>query len=149
MMSLEVIESIAVKAGARAAREGKRPFVFFRHDEATILRTSKGVPFLGSLEPKGWRPVERVGSVAFPLFVDSCGFGADDEPALTQAQYLRKLEESLRSAHDEDAKATYGFAVVQAGQFQVYVGAFIQDASFEGNQEEYEAKAEELDADEL
>lgn len=46
------------------------------------------------------------------MFVDSSGFGAEDEPALTIKQFY------------EQVKAGLGYAVIEAGQFQVYVGVF-------------------------
>lgn len=52
------------------------------------------------------------------LFVDSSGFGADDEPALTANQFDKKLAEIV-SQH-----GTVHTAITDSGQFQVYVGIF-------------------------
>jgi hypothetical protein len=54
------------------------------------------------------------------LFVDSSGFGAPDEPAYTQSQFMNKLNELL----DKHGKVTT--TITDAGQFQVYVGVFIK-----------------------
>ena len=45
-------------------------------------------------------------------FVDSSGFGAEDEPALTISHFLQKV------------KAGYYYGITGEGQFQVYVGEF-------------------------
>ncbi|HDY89155.1 MAG TPA: hypothetical protein ENH82_13700 [bacterium] len=46
------------------------------------------------------------------LFVDHSGFGANDEPALTADQFLEKVKEG------------FGYAIVEQGQFQLYVGVY-------------------------
>jgi len=45
-------------------------------------------------------------------FVDSSGFGADDEPALTFNKFLDKV------------KVGYFYGIREAGQFQVYIGEY-------------------------
>jgi hypothetical protein len=65
------------------------------------------VPMLGDKVPRGWRRTSRQ-----PLFVDSSGFGAPDEPALTQEQFLDAL--TIGKA----------YGVIEAGQFQVYVAEY-------------------------
>ena len=47
------------------------------------------------------------------FFVDSSGWGQEDEPALTINQFLKKI------------KAGKYYAIIEAGQFQVYVGEYI------------------------
>lgn len=56
-------------------------------------------------EQDGWNLVDE-------LFVDSSGFGQPGEAALTIEQFYGRI------------KAGYGYGVVDAGQFQVYVGVF-------------------------
>lgn len=63
------------------------------------------------MEVKGYELIER-------LFVDSSGFGAEDEPALTVSQFERKVHEIL------DIHGTVTAKIIDAGQFQVYVGLF-------------------------
>lgn len=57
------------------------------------------------------------------LFVDSSGFGADNEPALTQSQFEREITATLTEHGPLFATIT------RAGQFQVYVGLFKKDTS--------------------
>ena len=47
-------------------------------------------------------------------FVDSSGFGREDEPALTVDQFLAKV------------KAGRFYAVTDIGQFQVHIGEYIE-----------------------
>lgn len=111
MMGIETIKQMSREAGERAAREGKRPYLL---DDGEI-ETLPPFPFpnLGSYVPDGWEEVER-------LFVDASGFGADWEPALTVEQFKDELRE-------REGKG-YGYAIVEAGQFQVYVGVFKRSA---------------------
>lgn len=101
MMSLESIRSMAEEAAVEAARESKQPYVAFEDKDTGVFRC----PFLGDYIPDGWEETDE-------LFVDASGFGADDEPALTKEQFINKV------------KSGYGYAVSQAGQFQVYVRVF-------------------------
>jgi hypothetical protein len=57
---------------------------------------------------KGYSEIET-------LFVDSSGFGSDNEPALTQEQLENKLKHLLA-----EHKMLYAF-ITNAGQFQVYI----------------------------
>lgn len=52
------------------------------------------------------------------LFVDSSGFGADNEPALTQSQFEKEITALLK-----EHGRLHAF-ITGAGQFQVYVGLF-------------------------
>lgn len=113
MMSLETIRDLSREAARKAARAGKVPFTVEAEDIADLK--SKGAsaagkmfPFLGSYVPKGWKRTEREAL----FFVDSSGFGDPGEPAMTISQFYEALE------------AGKGYAVIEAGQFQVYVGEF-------------------------
>lgn len=64
-----------------------------------------------TMELKGYRLIEE-------FFVDSSGFGADYELALTKENFLVKLTELLKEHGQLTAKITGN------GQFQVYVGLF-------------------------
>ncbi len=64
-----------------------------------------------TMEIKGYTLIEE-------LFVDSSGFGADDEPALTQSRFEVKMLELL------EAHGSLYATITNAGQFQVYVGLF-------------------------
>lgn len=112
MMSLQAIQAESASAARKAAREKKTPFMLWPQDVARMkTEIADGrlpaipFPFIGSYVPKGWREVER-------YFVDASGFGREGEPALTVRQFVEKLEPD------------YGYAITEAGQFQVYVGKF-------------------------
>ena len=47
------------------------------------------------------------------FFVDSSGWGEEGDPALTLDQFLKKI------------KAGRYYAVIEAGQFQVFVGEYV------------------------
>lgn len=111
MMSPGVIHDMALKAARKAAREKRVPLVLEAEDIA-ILK-AKGAesglrfPFLGTYIPRGWKRTER------EFFVDSSGFGGPGEPALTLEKFL------------DQVKPSHGYAVTEAGQFQVYVAEYI------------------------
>ena len=65
------------------------------------------------MKSKGYTLVEN-------LFVDSSGFGTENEPALTRSQFERTLTALLEKHKTLTAKIT------NAGQFQVYVGLFVK-----------------------
>jgi len=117
MMSLDTIRSYNREYAARAAQEGLEPFVYFDVDE---LHSEPGFPFphIGDHRPEGWELVDR-------HFVDASGFGADDEPALSVGQFTRLVEDRI-----ENTPGTFvGWAIIEAGQFQVWVGEFHRPAS--------------------
>ena len=89
----------------KAARDSQR-----NHEVPGIWHgTENGfkIPFLGDRIPRGWKRTNRA-----PLFVDSSGFGDTSEPALTQDQFFKELTIGM------------GYAVIEAGQFQVYVAEY-------------------------
>lgn len=110
MFSLETIRSMNERAARKA--KGKRPFVLKSMEQ---LKRFPPFPFpnFGDYRPEGWVLVET-------WFVDSSGFGEDDEPALSVRQFLNKLV------------VGHGYAVIEAGQFQVYVGEFAKEGSEKG-----------------
>lgn len=108
MMSLSAIHEESRKAGVKAAKANRMPFVVEQEDlddwKANGVR-SFPFPFIGDYQPPGWRKVDS-------LFCDASGFGAPDEPALTIPQLLEKLQVGK------------GYAITECGQFQVYLGVF-------------------------
>lgn len=62
---------------------------------------------------KGYELVEE-------LFVDNSGFGTEDELALTQKQFEKRVKELL-----EKYGVLYS-TITAAGQFQIYIGLFIK-----------------------
>ena len=106
MMSLSQIYELSDEAARKARRHGKKPYVIWPAEAERIkLDRSFPFPFIGSYRPKGWKLVDT-------YFVDRTGLGSENEPALSRAAFRSKL------------KAGMGYAVIEAGQFQVYVGEF-------------------------
>ncbi len=104
MYSIETIVQMNREAG-EAARAGQdQPFVIA--DEADIAAWPPfPFPNLGDFCPDGWIEVDR-------FFCDSSGWGDPGEPALTTEQLKGQL------------KVGKGYAIVEAGQFQAYIGEF-------------------------
>jgi len=109
MMSLQDIKHASDEAAASAARSGKKPYVPFNENE--IEQWTLKIPMLGDYVPKGWVLVEE-------LLCDSSGFGSEDEPALT----IRELKQ--RMLRWEREGKNFGYAVTEAGQFQVRLGVY-------------------------
>lgn len=110
MMSLATIEYLSREAGRTASQKGLFPYVPIHEDE---IKTYPPFPFpnLGDHRPKGWKLVDT-------LFCDSSGWGADDEPALSEKQLVAKLLEL------QGSDKTYGYGIIEAGQFQLQLGVF-------------------------
>ena len=109
MMSLEAIHSMSRQAAREASKSGTQPYVPFDGDEIDKMPPFP-FPFLGTHCPKGWKKVGE------PLFCDSSGFGDEREPALS----IRRLKIILK----DNLQFSYGYGIVEAGQFQCYVQAF-------------------------
>ncbi len=111
MLSLEMIDHLNQQAAKKARRQHKEPTI------PTPQEIDSYPPFpfpqLGPYVPPGW---ERVDGQEW--FVDSSGFGRDDEPALSVRQFKDVLRQYAADNPD------HGFAIVEAGQFQLYVAAF-------------------------
>lgn len=106
MLSLEQIKAISREAAEKASKENLMPFVVEQEDIDNMPPFP--FPFLGDHVPNGWHKVNE-------FFVDSSGFGGDNELALSVRQFLTKL------------KVGRGYAVTEAGEFQVYVGEYEED----------------------
>lgn len=115
MFSPEYLQQLSRDAAKKAARANKKPYVIFNREE---IDSYPPFPFpnLGDHRPKGWTKRED------DLFVDASGFGAEGEPALTVGQFMSALRRLTAEAAKESK--TIGFAIVQEGQFQAYVGVF-------------------------
>ena len=105
MLGLDQIKAISRKAAIKAARENLVPFAVEQEDTENMPPFP--FPFLGDHTPRGWCKVEE-------FFVDSSGFGTESEAALTVRQFLTKI------------KIGRGYAITEAGEFQVYVGEYKQ-----------------------
>lgn len=106
MMSLEAIQHESRKAALRAARNRLEPLMI-EPEDVGIVSVLYGIPFLGDYIPKSWRRTDRD-----ELFVDTSGFGVDGEPALSARAFALAI------------RPGYGYAVVEAGQFQAYVAEY-------------------------
>jgi hypothetical protein len=113
MMGLESIRDMADEAGRKAEKEAMTPHVFISVD-AAMKETADGFPFpsIGSYEPEGWTERER-------LFCDASGFGRSSEPAMTARALRARIVTEVA-----DHRGRVGFAIVEVGQFQLYVGIF-------------------------
>ncbi len=113
MLDLAYIKEKNREAAQRAAQENLSPFVYWDLEE---LENSTGFPFpfIGDLEPAGWVEVDQ-------HFVDSSGFGEDDEMALSANQFAHLIRNRITSG------TVTGWAIVEYGQFQVYVAEYQKD----------------------
>lgn len=104
MMDLQTIKSMNKERCREAKKENLKPFIIESQEQ---IDSFEGFPFpnFGDFRPKGWKLVKE-------YFCDSSGFGQDGEGALSIRQFLKEL------------KIGYGYAIIEAGQFQVYVGEF-------------------------
>lgn len=118
MMSLATIKAVNREHAQEAARNGRTPFVYFSVVEVDQT-DGFPFPFFGDYRPDGWEMVDT-------HFVDATGWGTEDEPALTVEQFRRVIRDSIgdHAANRE----TVGWAVIEAGQFQVRVGEFTRPA---------------------
>jgi len=100
MWGLETMEKIQREAITRSRAEGKLLYKAISDKDGNVFScpaTTKKI--------KGYKLVNS-------YFVDNSGFGTDDEPALTPANFLNKV------------RAGYFYGIISQGQFQVYIGEF-------------------------
>jgi len=71
------------------------------------------IPYVGRQNVKGFRFVDEI-------FVDTSGFGRDDEPALSFRQQAHRVRELVEEHYAEGKTLFWG--VTQVGQFQAYLG---------------------------
>ena len=98
MMGLETIKAMNDEATREARREKASPYIAVQDGDEGI----KKAPRLGYFVPSGWEFVQE-------FFVDSSGFGAKGEPALTFGELLEQVKEG------------YGYGIGECGQFQLYI----------------------------
>jgi hypothetical protein len=106
MMCLEVIKKMNRRQKRIAKEEGLLPYIAKSNGDNGVFHC----PNFGDYRPKGWKLKES-------YFVDSSGFGSEIEPALTIRGFLAVV------------KAGLGYAIIEEGQFQCYIGEFIQIAN--------------------
>ena len=100
-MSSEQINAYSDTMTRKAKRAGTVPKIFTEEDEVG------DIPALGKHTPRGWTLLDT-------YFVDSSGFGQPGEPAMSRNEFI-SLVEGLPG---------FGWGIVEAGQFQVYVGRY-------------------------
>ena len=102
MMGLETIRSENRTRCLEARRLDKEPFLIEEEGDKGFLSQ---IPHIGDYRPKGWKLVDT-------LFVDSSGLGSEGEPAMTFSQFVAR------------SKLGFGYAIIEAGQFQVRIAGF-------------------------
>jgi len=102
MMDLETIKRLNDVKGREAEQKGKLPLSILDKKDRKLLQK---MAFIGNYRPKGFKVVNE-------YFVDNSGFGAIDEPALSFEQFTGKVKEG------------HAYAIVEAGQFQVWIAEF-------------------------
>jgi hypothetical protein len=135
VLSLSAIRQISRDAAVRAARDNRIPFTVEPQDLADWKARFKAgnlkfpFPFLGNYVPQGWKRTDRP-----LLFVDSSGQGREDEPALTVTATIDALIPGR------------AYAVIETGQFQLYVAEYERDDSSGGNADQFlDLTSEELE----
>jgi len=98
MYDLKTLERMEDEAGKNAKEYNLEPLVAEYNGDENITNC----PDLGNYEPEGWEYIQN-------HFVDSTGFGAENEMALTLEQFLAKVKEGL------------GYSICSAGSFQVNI----------------------------
>ena len=131
MFSAEVIRDMQTTAAREAARKHRVPYVVWPQDQLDRFP----FPFLGTYVPKGWRHLTHAeggvsqsdhgiyGNDHLLLFCDNSGWGADDEPALSRSQAIATIKAISAHAYKEHG-LTVGWAIEEAGQFQVNLAAY-------------------------
>jgi hypothetical protein len=104
MYGLETIRAMNQERMREARQLRLEPLVYNGNPE-----TLKKIPNIGDYRATklGWKLVDK-------YFVDSSGLGASGEGALTFNEFADK------------AKIGRGYAIIEAGQFQVYIGEFVK-----------------------
>ena len=106
MYDLATIKAMNAERGREAKKKGKEPFTIT--SESQIERMPPfPFPNIGSHRPAGWKLIAQ-------YFVDSTGLGSPSELALTGEQFKEKL------------KVGHSYAIIEEGQFQLYVGEFVK-----------------------
>jgi hypothetical protein len=116
MLDLATIHEMAAEAAQEAAQAGKEPYEYW---DGEPIGPPFHFPFLGDYVPQGWRKRDD------DMFVDSSGMGADDEAALSVSQLVAEIKRLLCAT---PPYKRLGFAITEAGEFQLYVGVYERDA---------------------
>lgn len=125
MMDTATIRAMSRKAARESAARKVQPMVLEQEDiddaKSGVKSLVNGIPFIGERCPRGWRYVKLddghgvcmgycSGNGAY--FVDASGWGSAGDPALTFDEFVEKIKPGL------------GYAIVEAGQFQVAIAVY-------------------------
>ena len=119
MMSLETIRRMSATQARKSAAAGRLPLGVESDDllsDEVLLRHVRHIPNLGDRTPRGFTKVED-------LFVDASGFGGDNEPALSQGQFLAKVKANGPGFY---------YSICETGQFQVYIRVMTKNRHDQG-----------------
>ena len=135
MITAEYAQAEARRQAVASAKAHQVPFSPWPQDYDDPIRIAQGIPFLGDRKrirdtsgPPLWvRADVREYLPDYPykwFFVDSSGFGAPGEAALTLAKFVQ-------FAHAYQNVATgrgfiTGFGIVEVGQFQVHIAPYLR-----------------------
>jgi hypothetical protein len=113
MMSYAQIQEGSRRMARQSARLHQTPYIVEQQelDDWKALVASGRLPRLpfpaiGDRTPRGWKRLDDE-------MVDSSGFGSESEPATTITSFITK-----------SLKPGFGYAIIEAGQFQVVIGRF-------------------------
>lgn len=112
MMGPEAIQAVNQEIAERAAADGKVPYVPWDGEEVRGWASGCPIPNLGYFTPDGWVRMNE------SWFVDKTGMGQSDEPALTAEQFAEQAAQYF------EEHGPVGFAIIEDGEFQAWVGAF-------------------------
>ncbi len=109
MMDIGYIQQINNDMASKAMHLGTEPAEL---PFPTVIEDLRSIPHLGDYVPDGWDLVDT-------HFVDSSGHGEEGEAALTFRQFV-----DIVGTASTNSDPGVGWAIVSAGQFQVYIGQF-------------------------
>ena len=124
MYGLETIIAMNQRAEREVRRRNSKPKVLKSLEQINRFPggsnpNGNGYPFkqFGNYVPEGWQQAQDDDGEDLIFFVDSSGFGRDDEPALSNRQFTAELARLFELRPD------LGYVITEAGQFQLYVAA--------------------------
>jgi hypothetical protein len=109
MMSLETLRAVNARATRQALANKAKPFEVTQKDIDNGLADLR-IPFIGDRTPRGWKLAESE-----DWFIDTSGFGADYEPALSVGQMKARILEKGPG---------FAYGLSEVGQFQGYLRVF-------------------------
>ena len=122
MRSLQSIIADSREQGIQAARDEKRPLVIEEEDwlsREVLTDMIRRLPNIGDYTPDGWTETKR-------FFVDILG-EATGKGMFNTPEHIRELKAHGCLTFSElldNVRVGFGYAIVEGGQFQVYIGEF-------------------------